>query len=116
MENFNSTNIFISRLKTLLDSKSEYNYAPKLGVAQQSLNKYLKGETKPPIKLLINAATLFGVSTDWLLGLSEEPNQQRQSIGSSLGIRLEDVKRNAEQATASINALQTAIEKLNKTI
>lgn len=115
MENCNSVNVFISRLKSLLDGKSEYNYAPKLGVAQQSLNKYLKGETKPPIDLLINAANLFGVSTDWLLGLSEE-SQPTQSIRPSLGVRLEDVKRNAEQATASINALQTAIEKLNKTI
>lgn len=115
MENCNSLNIFISRLKTLLEGKSEYNYAPKLGVAQQSLNKYLKGETKPPIELLVNAASLFGVSTDWLLGLSDE-STSKQSIRPSLGIRLEDVKRNAEQATASINALQTAIGKLNNTI
>lgn len=116
MENCNSVNIFISRLKTLLDGKSEYNYAPKLGVAQQSLNKYMKGETKPPIELLINAASLFGVSTDWLLGLSDESPQPSTSITPSLNARLEDVRRNAAEATASINALQSAIEKLNKTI
>lgn len=115
MENCNSINIFISRLKTLLGGGSENNYAPKLGVAQQSLNKYLKGETKPPLELLINAAFLFGVSADWLLGIKDE-QQPQEPMKPSISARLEDVKKNAAEATASINALRSAIEKLNKTI
>lgn len=116
MENCNSERIFITRLNELMKGKSVNEYAKKMGVFQQSLDSYLKGRTRPSIKVLVGAAYVFGVSTDWLLGLSDEREQKQSAVKPSFNARLDDVKRNAKQATESFKELQSAIEKLGRII
>lgn len=46
--------------------------ANKLNISQQAVSKYEKGERDPDIDVLLRIANIFNVSTDYLLGLSEQ--------------------------------------------
>ena len=45
-----------------------------LNISQQSLSKYEKNERRLPIDILKRYATFFNVSTDYILGLTKNPN------------------------------------------
>ena len=65
--------MFSKRLKQLREEKG-YNQeyvAEYLGVKQQTYSRYENDVTEPDIKTIIKLATLFDVSSDYLLGLSE---------------------------------------------
>lgn len=66
--------IFKKRLKGLLKARG-LNYAEfsqKINVCKSTIDRYMSGESEPPVSKLIAIAKLFGVSVDWLLGFSEE--------------------------------------------
>lgn len=46
--------------------------AEKLGVAESTIRRWEEGTTKPSSKMLATMAGLFGCTTDYLLGLTEE--------------------------------------------
>lgn len=50
------------------------------GISKGQLTKYFKGESKPSVEVLIELAKALGVSTDFLLGLSDDPTP---AIGNS---------------------------------
>lgn len=85
---------------------------------QTKYQRYESGLHEPNLTQLVAFCQVFHVSADWMLGISESKSQIEgsASVKPSLSVRLEDVRRNAADATASINALQSAIEKLNNTI
>lgn len=84
---------------------------------QQHYSRIETGRGEPTLRQLIAICRTFAVSSDWLLGICEESECSSQDgMKPSFGARLDEVKRNAAEATASINALESAIEKLNKTI
>lgn len=65
--------MFSERLKQLREEKG-YNQeyiAEYLGVKQQTYSRYENDVTEPDINTIIKLATLFDVSSDYLLGLSE---------------------------------------------
>ena len=49
-------------------------FARKIGIAQNSYNRYESGERVPDITVLSQLASRLRVSTDWLLGLSDKTN------------------------------------------
>ena len=46
-------------------------FARRIGLAQNSYNRYEAGERVPDIDILSQMASRLGVSTDWLLGLGD---------------------------------------------
>ena len=66
--------VFPSRLKTLLsDSKvSQQELGAILGVQRQTINMYVNGQIRPDIDALAIIAKHFDVTTDWLLGLTND--------------------------------------------
>ena len=52
---------------------SQVDLAKKLGVAKQTVSNWENENIQPSIEMLIRLAKLFGVSTDYLLGLDETP-------------------------------------------
>lgn len=48
--------------------------ADKLGMLQQSYYKYESGKNMPSAEFVLNLANAYGVSTDYLLGLSDTPH------------------------------------------
>lgn len=47
--------------------------ATKLGVKRQAYQPYETGKVKPSVDMVLKMAKVFGVSADYLLGLSDEP-------------------------------------------
>jgi len=43
------------------------DFAQKLGIVQQQLSKYERGENKPSVEFLIKMHNEFNVNIDWLL-------------------------------------------------
>lgn len=65
---------FARRLKMLMDEKSMslYQMGEVCGLEYKTIWRYTHGESSPNIERLIDIATSLEVSTDYLLGLTEE--------------------------------------------
>ena len=64
--------VFSDRLRTLRGELKQAEFARKVGLAQNTYNRYESGERIPDIEVLVRLAARLGVSTDWLLGLDSE--------------------------------------------
>lgn len=64
---------FSKRLKELrLDSGyTQQNVADALGIKQQSYARYEVGKGEPSLVTLVKISKIFGVSTDYLLGVTD---------------------------------------------
>lgn len=116
MEPCSYQTIFLNRLNSLRGDNSVKSFAVELQETQQSVDKYVKGETKPPISFLVKVATRFGVSTDWLLGLSDNGTLPESPTISRNGIRskITSLKNNAHSVAEKANELLTAISEMEK--
>jgi len=65
---------FSENLKNLLKNNniSQYELSKILNNSQQSISRYVNGVTEPDIHNLIQIANYFNVTTDYLLGLSDD--------------------------------------------
>jgi len=68
--------MFGVRLKQLRKKRSlrQEDIAALLGLTRQAYGKYEREERRPDLKTLIFLADFFGVSTDYLLGISDIEN------------------------------------------
>ena len=71
VENMNK---FAQRLKELRLEKgmTQQQVASLLNIKQQSYTRYEYGTGEPSLQTLIKLADIFAVSTDYLLGISDE--------------------------------------------
>lgn len=81
---------FISRLKSLIGDNSVTSFARSIGVAQQTLDNYLRGRD-PKASFVYRLCLELGVSADWLLGLSDDPSPASKrpasvSVGSGAAV------------------------------
>ena len=60
----------LERLKLLREREgiSQKALADRIGVSQQSVNKYENHNVEPDLETLIRMADFFGTSVDWLIG------------------------------------------------
>ena len=65
---------------------SQEELAEKLNISQKSISKYELGNRKPQYKVLVRMAEYFGVTTDYLLGLTKGGN-------TMLGKRINELRR-----------------------
>lgn len=72
--------VFSRRFKNLRQSHSLSleDLANELGISRQSIIYYSIGDRLPSIPILVAIAKLFGTSTDYLLGLSNEKFKERR--------------------------------------
>lgn len=70
----NVTEIFSLRLKALRGDKSQDEVSKGIGISRGALSYYESGDRKPDINTLYALAKYYGVSTDYLLGLSDTPS------------------------------------------
>lgn len=66
----------MQRLKELRTKRdiSQLKLAIALGITQNSISRYENGEREADYKTLIAIADYFGVSVDYLLGRTDNPN------------------------------------------
>lgn len=72
---------------------SQFQLAESLGLTQQTISKYEKGEREPDINTLIKLSKIFKVSLEELLGLDSYDNYVN-TLGSENNIRTMDQKKN----------------------
>ena len=83
--------IFVTRLNELRGDSSVSAFARLADIPQPSMDKYLKGRS-PSIENLIKVACRFGVSSDWLLGLSDQRSPGSLGDSSSLSQKIHDLE------------------------
>lgn len=79
---------FPSRLRKLMDDGhiSQQKLADHLGLKnRQSVASYCNGRSAPDLSSIVKIASIFGVSTDYLLGATEDP-APRPSAVDDLGL------------------------------
>lgn len=112
MKNFNEN------LKNLLKNNnlSQYEFAKILNNSQQSISRYINGITEPDLFNLIKIAKYFNVSTDYLLGLSDEQgNIINNSLSENENYIIKLFKQlNYEKKQELINYANYLINKDNK--
>jgi transcriptional regulator with XRE-family HTH domain len=66
---------FGERLRFLRERRelSREEISKKLGIAYSTFSKYETGKREPDYEILKKMAILFGVSSDYLLGLADSP-------------------------------------------
>lgn len=107
----NEDSVFVKRFKELItetaplqdiaDKLSEDGYT----VTRQSISNWLAGETLPQTSQLIRISKTFGVSVDWLLGISDvrTTNAELQAICEYTGLNenavevLHDLKNDPDE-------------------
>jgi transcriptional regulator with XRE-family HTH domain len=67
---------FSKRIKDLRykQEQSQEDLGVMLGKSRETISKYEKGEREPGIEVITKLASHFGVSTDYILGLSDDVN------------------------------------------
>ena len=67
---------------------SQVDLAKKLGVAKQTVSNWENENIQPSIEMLIRLAKLFGITTDYLLGLDEVPRLSIEGIPTHVVVHL----------------------------
>ncbi len=83
--------IFVTRLNQLRGDNSVSAFARLADIPQPSMDKYLKGRL-PSIDILIRLSTRFGVSADWLLGISDDRSPCLPVASDALRRRVHDLE------------------------
>ena len=63
-----------------LSKKTANSIAKDLDMSGSQISDYRNGKKNPNMDTLIKLANYFEVSTDWLLGLSEDPKRQPSAV------------------------------------
>lgn len=72
---------------------SQEELAEKLNISQKSISKYELGNRKPQYKVLVRMAEYFGVTTDYLLGVTDSTeNEPESSVTRKFGNRLRELR------------------------
>lgn len=86
----------ICELRTAL-GWSQVQLAKRLGAAKQTVSNWENDNIQPSIEMLVRLAKIFGVTTDYLLGLEEIPRLNvegvPQEVVAHLTLLLEDYRR-----------------------
>lgn len=86
-----------TRVKELREQRhiSQITLAVRIGCSQNMISKIEKGESDPKGNVLVKLADFFGVSADYLLGLSEKKYDMENStrLIRGLGLQQEYVEK-----------------------
>ena len=81
-------------------SWSQVTLAKRLGVTKQAVSNWENGNIQPSIEMLLRLAKLFGVSTDYLLGLENTPYLNTEGVPvevvAHLSLLVEDYRQNCK--------------------
>ena len=84
---------FPTRLRELRGELSQAKAAEMVGLKQQYWARYEAGKVSPGAETLHNICVAFGVSADWLLGLSSSKSPKSGNANSQISqAKLEGLK------------------------
>ena len=73
----------IQELRTAI-GWSQVDLSKKLGVAKQTVSNWENDNIQPSIETLVRLSKLFGVTTDYLLGLEQTPRLSMEGLPSNV--------------------------------
>ena len=78
MERYIDYEVFRDKLRTLIDNGGDNirSFSEKIGVSSATISRYLSITREPDLLYVINIAKKCHVSMEWLLGLTDNMNQQ----------------------------------------
>lgn len=122
--NYHADSIFPSRLRSLMDEKkvTQAELAKICGVQRQSVAQWREGNTRPEILSLGKIAEFFGVSSDYLIGLTDNKTTDKatQDLCSTLGLSEKAINalkgefEYCEVQSASFNMSNLTFEEIEK--
>ena len=85
----------MNRIKDLREDRDlrQVDVAEGVGIDQRSLSNYETGKTNPDSETIIKLARFFGVSCDYLLGVSDSNLTDHRAVVKELN----DIKRRLEE-------------------
>ena len=113
--------LFLVRLKELQGKESVSAFARHLEMPQTTLNSYVLGRRKPSVELIKRICLKCGVTSDWLIGISDERGtvqsaasvpvvtKKRQSAmnpNSDLSFELAAIRRELHRQAGELAALK----------
>lgn len=71
-------NRFRENLAYLMErhGRNQVEVAESIGATGPTISRYLSGNRKPTVKVVVKIAQFFNVTTDWLLGVSSDNNKE----------------------------------------
>ncbi|MEZ7173625.1 helix-turn-helix domain-containing protein [Sporosarcina sp. OR05] len=110
------------RMKSLRekDDLKQNHVANKLGVSPYQLSRYESGKTKPDPDMIASIASFYNVTTDYLLGRSDNPRmnaeQEFQDFANNpkLNHFFKDIEAGAEQEQEELRQIWEIIKKRRK--
>lgn len=105
--------IFAVRLRNIMSERNitQQQLSDSIGITRQAISQYCDGSTIPNAYKLLKIAEYFGVSTDYLLGLSSvmTTNVIEKSICDYLGISLESLNELRKYKDTDFNYILNGI-------
>jgi len=105
---------FKERLQLLraLNGVSQEKFAKAIGVSRMSISHYETGSRKPDIEVLLKTAEFFGVSADYLLGISDVKNidADLQAICKTLKLSEKSIENLRNSKGKSVNLMLNSDE------
>lgn len=88
----------MNRIRALREDRDlrQIDVAQKTGIDQKTLSNYETGKTNPDSFSIVRLAEFFGVTTDYLLGYSQNSYQDLRPVVEELDQiqkKLDDIKR-----------------------
>lgn len=109
-------NIFPSRLREIMKERhvTQTALGSFLGVKRQTISLYEIGRSSPDVECVANIAEYFGVTADWLLGLSDAKTRDTtvQSVSAYTGLPESVIEALHNEKDAGRNEMQDFIEYL----
>lgn len=109
-------NTSMENLKKIVKAKNKSltSLAVELEVSQEAISQYISGKIKPKTKTIIEMSKILGTSTDYLLGLTDNPtpndfalNEKENNLINNYRLLSNDEKIKVEayiQAIIDINS------------
>ncbi len=95
---------FHKRLKQLrlnkkkMDTKYTQGYMAEItGVARSTYTAYENGTKQPPMETIVKMANHFGVTTDYLIGKSDQPDVLTEKDRKDIAKRMEKIKKDLHE-------------------
>ena len=82
----NAKATFKERFFQLCGNKTQQAIADEIGVSRATIGYYMNGDRSPDIEILSRIAKYFNVTSDYLLGLSDNKKAENADIGERLGL------------------------------
>ena len=88
----------MNRIKDLREDRDlrQIDVAQAVGIDQRSLSNYETGKTNPDSEIIVKLARFFGVTCDYLLGVSDSNFSDHKAVVKELDdikLRLEEIQR-----------------------